>query len=121
MPIHARGMVAEVVVLLVVVLMVSCGDDDTKPTPVGPSPVTTTNIVLTGPQTVAPGATAQFTLTAQLSNGTTQDVTRQSTWSSTSPSRVSIALGLATGHVAGEAMILPDTPLRGVWGVHSVY
>jgi hypothetical protein len=53
-----------------------------------------------------PGATAQFSSTATLSNGTTQSVTTQATWTSSNPLAATVtSAGLVTGVSAGEADI----------------
>jgi hypothetical protein len=107
-----RGALAGFVVGLLV-LGVSCKNNP----PIGPSgggttggtsPPTgpaTTGLILDGPRSVAPNTTAQLTLTAQFSDGTTKDVTRDAVWTSSSTARVTIAAGLATGRTPGEANI----------------
>src|SRR5262245_24750562 len=108
----SRGALAGLVVGLVV-LGISCNNTPSGPsgggnprgtTPPPPGP-TTTGITLDGPRTVAPNGTAQLTLIAQLSDGTTKDVTRDAVWTTNNPSRVTIAAGLATGRILGEANI----------------
>jgi Bacterial Ig-like domain (group 2) len=45
------------------------------------TPATVTRITITGPARVAPGATEQYTATADFSDGTTSDVTSRANWS----------------------------------------
>jgi len=75
--------------------------------------------------TVAVGGTQQFTATGTFSDGSQQDVTAQSVWTSTNSGVASVAAGLATGLAAGSTNIqstltvtgsavltvLPTTPL----------
>jgi carboxypeptidase family protein/Big-like domain-containing protein len=64
-----------------------------------------TNVALVG-TTPSIGSTAQFTATATLSNSTTQSVTSQATWQSSSQDVVSVsASGLVMAVGAGEADI----------------
>lgn len=78
-------------------------------TPTGPSGVDPTNrsvrsLEIVGPREVAPGATVRFGLTAHYSDGSSRDVSSESTWRSSNPDIVSISSGgLATGHQLGEA------------------
>jgi uncharacterized protein YjdB len=56
--------------------------------------------------TIQPSKTQQFTATAKLGDGTTQDVTSQSTWTSSSPSVATIDnSGLATAVATGNTTI----------------
>ncbi len=71
-----------------------------------------TTILAVTPATasVAPGASVQFTATATLPGGSTQDITSLATWSSSSSkiaavSNASPSYGLATGVAAGTATI----------------
>ena len=71
-----------------------------------PSPVparTVSSIVITG-TAPAVGATSQFTATATLSDGTTQNVTTQAAWQSSNPAVVTVSgSGVVTGVGIGEA------------------
>lgn len=63
-------------------------------------------MTLTGPATLAPDQTAAFTAVELFTNGTTQDVTTQAQWQSSSPAAVTVSsTGAVTGHQAGEAQI----------------
>jgi hypothetical protein len=62
--------------------------------------------VISGPDTIAPGATAQFTATALQSDGTPRDVTNEASWRSDNESVLSISSsGTATGRDRGESAI----------------
>ena len=63
------------------------------------------NLSLSGPGSVAPGGTAQLTLIADLSDGTTQDVTSGAAWSSTNTSVATVSNGLVSGHRNGEVTV----------------
>src|SRR5256885_14421631 len=69
----------------------------TTPTPTAP---TTNSLTITG-TAPAVGETAQFTATASLSNGTTQDVTAQATWQSSNTAVVTVS---NSGKVAGVGL-----------------
>jgi hypothetical protein len=66
---------------------------------------TTTSLVITGPETVAPGASAQFNVTANRSDGTSVDATNQTIWSTNSFIMTIAPTGVATGHNLGETTI----------------
>jgi uncharacterized protein YjdB len=71
-----------------------------------PAPSPTLNSVSVTGTTPAPGGTSQFTATASLSNGSTQNVTNQSTWQSSDSSVATVnATGLVTGIDGGEVEI----------------
>jgi trimeric autotransporter adhesin len=73
------------------------------------APIVKTLVVSSTSQSIAPGTTAQFTATATMTDGSTQNVTGSVTWSSSNPSVASInvkgASGLAMGLTAGSSMI----------------
>ena len=88
-----------------------CGDAPMAPLP-DPPPgeitraPTTTSIEIDGPATVAPGATAQFTLTAYMSDGTSWDATLDAVWTTTHPFlKISSGLATSTGQSPAEASI----------------
>jgi hypothetical protein len=64
---------------------VSCGGPPSSPSPTAPSPnspapsSTPTAIRLEGPASLAPGVTARYTVTATYANGSTRDLTGEST------------------------------------------
>ena len=62
---------------------------------------------ISGPASLAPGATGQFTAVASYDDGSSHDVTSTVQWLSSSPARVAIgAGGLATGQSRGEANVV---------------
>lgn len=65
---------------------------------------TVTGLTLSGDASVVVGQSVQLTATAQLSNGTQQNVTASASWSS-SGSSASVAGGLVTGNAAGSVTI----------------
>src|SRR5262249_2449611 len=73
--------------------------------------VVLSSVKLTGPGTIAPGATAQFTATGQMSDGSTQDYTTKVTWFCPYPTVLSIsASGAATGQSPGDAQVQAILP-----------
>jgi PKD repeat protein len=70
-------------------------------------PATLTSISVTPANpTVLTGATQAFTATGTYSNGSTQDITNQVTWTSSNPARATInASGVSTGLSAGTTTI----------------
>jgi uncharacterized protein YjdB len=69
-----------------------------------PSP-TLKSVAITGPP-VAVGATAQFVATATFTDGTTQNVTSTSTWSSSNTAVATVnAAGVVTGVADGTSSI----------------
>ena len=96
--------------LLVVALVMSArcsgSDGGTAPTQNPPPAATPTSTTVSGPASVAVGATAQFTATANFSNGTTQNVTSTATWASATPGVATVnGAGLAAGVAAGTTQI----------------
>src|SRR3989442_11860533 len=76
-----------------------------SPTPTPTPPPTISSLTITG---IAPavGQTAQFTVTAMLSNGATQDVTAQATWQSSNAAVVTVSnSGMVAGVGFGEANV----------------
>ena len=92
-------------------LLAACDDGPTQPSretsrPPGTAPVTTLRIEVRGPDTMAPGTTAQFSAFAHQSDGSTRDVTSVVEWRSGNHWVLTIsATGLATTHDRGEAGI----------------
>jgi len=69
------------------------------------SPTSVTSVTVTG---VAPavGATAQFTATATMGDGTTQNVTSQAAWTTSNASIASVSsTGVVTGVGAGSVSV----------------
>jgi len=76
----------------------ACGNSSTSPT-------TVSSIAVTG-TVPAMGATSQFSATATLSNGSTQDVTTQATWTSSDGTIATVASnGVVTAVAAGSVTI----------------
>ena len=99
--------------LLGTLLVSACPDRN----PDGPSQSGFRQIAVTGPQSVAPGATGQFTATGIHWNGDSEDLTSRATWTavSKSPQRTKLEPspfirfgsipGLATGIALGDATV----------------
>jgi Big-like domain-containing protein len=103
------------IALALVSLLGACDDGPTRPSPQN-VPVTTTRIEITGPDTVAPGESAQFSATAYQSDGSTRDVSNEVEWRSGNHWVLTIsATGLATGHDRGEASIGAGFAGRTAW------
>jgi hypothetical protein len=81
----------------------------TTPNPGGTQPPSTGVIVrvdMTGPNSIAPGATAQFTLRATYSDGSTQDKSSEATWRTSNTAVIAMSPGgIAVGRDRGEASI----------------
>lgn len=70
----------------VLLLTMACGGKSTTaPTPVTPVAPTLTSLTITGLEAVRSNFFTTYTATAGLSNGTSQDVTSTTTWTSTNP------------------------------------
>jgi len=83
---------------------VACSSNKSNDTPTTPTP-TVSSIAVAG---TAPnvGLTAQFTATATMSNGTTQNVTSQATWQSSNAAIATVnAAGIVTGVAPGDVDI----------------
>lgn len=67
---------------IVAALLPACGKTETpiQPEPVQKAPPVLTAIRLSGPTTLAPGATGQFTAIAERSDGSSEDVTATASW-----------------------------------------
>jgi hypothetical protein len=109
-PALATGLTTALVLAWV---LVACDRGPTRPSVPNPpadsppgAPVTLANLEITGPATVAPEGTEQFSAMARYSDATTRDVTNQASWLSSDVSVLSISpTGLATGLGRGEASI----------------
>jgi hypothetical protein len=94
-----RPLVAMVFVLGSSLLGMACGSS----TPTAASAVSSMSINGAAPGV---GATSQFTATATLSDGTTEDVTSLATWSSSDPGAASVSAGgVVTGVGSGTAVV----------------
>ena len=90
-------------------------ESPTRPSAGSPNQRFVRSLEIVGPRDVAPGATVKFALTAHYSDGSSQDVSSESTWRSSNPGVVSVSsVGLATAHQLGEAN------LTGVFGTSTV-
>lgn len=73
----------------------ACGNEPAiSPSPLPAAPPTAgavSSLLIAGPATVAPGATARYKATAYFTNGTSRDVTDTATWTSENPAVLSIA------------------------------
>jgi hypothetical protein len=83
------------------VFAIGCGQSATAPSS------TVSSVTVTGSVPTV-GATSQFTATATLADGTTQDVTMQATWQTSNSadatvSATGVVTGIATGTVAVQA------------------
>jgi hypothetical protein len=86
-------LIAIMLILPFLLLASGCGGGGSKPS--GPTLVKIT--ITPGPATIAAGSSQQFTATGTISDGTTQDLTTQVTWSaSTGIVQFSTPAGLAT-------------------------
>jgi hypothetical protein len=90
--------------------MATCGDPKTR-APLAPSGPAVLTPEITGPDTVAPGQSAQFTATIRLADGTTKLLTSV-VWHSTNTSLLQVtAAGVATaGSGMGDATLQADVP-----------
>jgi len=85
----------------------SCRKSPTSPPPVPvPGNVNVLRLQTNVPTSIAPGATIRLTATAVKSDGTTEDVTNSTQWSSTNSPVVEISSdGIATGRERGESQV----------------
>lgn len=85
-------------VLILGIIAAACGSTSTSPT-------TVSSIAITGTAPIV-GATAQFSATATMSNGTTQDVTALSAWQSSNTGAATVSSsGVVTGVAEGAATV----------------
>jgi hypothetical protein len=108
---HHRILRQAVVALGLTLLVVGCS----KSSPTSPgggsnggngNGATVTSLAITGALAVAEGATSQLTATATMSNGTTQDVSSQATWTSSNTDVATVSgTGLLTALMAGTTDI----------------
>ena len=83
----------------------SCGKTPTSPT-ANPGPVTTVQILTNVPTSMEPGATMRLTATARKSDGSTEDVSAGTQWTSTNPLVLEIGSeGSATARQRGETQV----------------
>ena len=90
---------------------VSCGDSPTDPSPtprpnVTPPSVTTAGLEMGGPESIAPGSSAQLTVRERKSDGSSEDVTARAEWISTDTRAIQVdGSGMASALAAGESRI----------------
>ena len=89
------------VVIACCVSVTACGDDP----PGTPPSKFPTRVELTGPSTIAPGSTAQFTLTAFYSDDTSADVTASAFWCCDQSTLHLTAPGRFVGQARGDGTI----------------
>src|SRR5579864_6162471 len=106
-----RERVAFGVALILAGALAACGS---PPAPTQASPSTAVpasskpilkDLRVTGPTTLAPGASAQYQATALYSDGSSLDVTSQSKWSTDNAALSVTASGLATARSNGDATL----------------
>lgn len=99
-------------VVVLISMFAACEKSPTRPAPTnGP---TLRRVEISGPDTIAPGTRASYTLTGFLSDGTTRDVTRDAAWRSSNIAVVGIdGVGMATAGASGE------TQISGIVAPHS--
>ena len=120
---NVSSVAALIAALAVVGLMAAC-DDGSKsgggPNPVGPSPNAppfVTSVEISGPPSIPPGQSAQFTATARLSDGTSQ-TPASVRWSSTGRVLRVDASGFATARQeTGEDVVTAEVSSSGVVGL----
>jgi hypothetical protein len=91
----------------VLALSWACGSSTpTAPTSKEPPAKIVNNVQISGPASIAPGATAQLSALATYVDGSTSDVTAGTRWNSFDAKVLSIsASGMATGLTAGDARV----------------
>lgn len=117
-----RALVSTVVVSCV--MMAGCGGDPappTQPTPApapGPSPVTLASIRATPAEVRFDqlGQTVPLSVTALFSDGTSRDVTAETTWEITHPEIASIEGSVLTGRALGSTSFGAHYQGKGSWG-----
>lgn len=87
-------------------LSVSCGRDGPPPPSPGPIPAAIVRIELVAPSEITPGGSAQLTVNAVKSDGSTENVSSQVLWVSSSDSVLTISsTGMATAQSRGEVIV----------------
>jgi hypothetical protein len=93
------------IAVLMAALAAACDKSPTapnRPTGGGSAPV---RLEITGPRTVPPGGTAQFSAMVQMSDGTTRDVTAEAQWRSNTVDLTLSTPGLVTAQRRGDGML----------------
>lgn len=107
-----------VTVAMLAALAATCSDPGTR-SPVSPRAPTPVSVEISGPATIAPGQTAQYTAVVVLSDGTRKPVTADTPliWRSNQSSvQVDHNSGVATGVAAGDAALSVDLTAGSVGG-----
>jgi len=110
--------------MIAISLFAGCGGGNSSTsTSTPPAPVPTSITLTPASATIATGAMRQLTATANLSDGSAEDVTSQATWSSSVPSIVSVQTGatnagLVTGLASGKATI--SAAFQGINGSSAI-
>jgi len=105
-------LVASATVIALATAVTSCDKNPASPNPIpapGGNPTTPTvvRIVIAGPASVEPGGSAQLSVTAIKSDGSSEDFTSQTTWASTNTNVVTVnSAGLLNGLARGEGVII---------------
>jgi hypothetical protein len=100
----ARMLAATALVALVCLITAACGDDESSTSPTATATVRAVVCSLTS-ATVGRYDTSQISASAQMSDGSTQDVTAKATWASSNPEIASVQAGLLVGIRLGTAKI----------------
>jgi hypothetical protein len=116
-----RIIAASATVLVFVAIVAACDKPPTAPQPPPPPgqgvanvPPSLSYLVLAGPGEVAAGGTAQFTVMAFYTDGSSRDVSSEAVWRTTNAPVLSIsATGLASGHAPGESDVVAVFGTRG--------
>jgi hypothetical protein len=89
------------------VLLATCDSSPTGPSErIGPIPVYDVSIEITGPSSIPPDQTAQFTAIVRRSDGTTRDATNEAQWFSSAQGVLTISpTGMATARLRGETRL----------------
>ncbi len=107
--IRSRSFCAVAVWMLLVLtgLFVACDKSPARPTPPTQSgPPTILSLVITGPDSVPPGTTAQYSAIALQSDQSSRNVTNEAAWRTADPSVLTISsTGLASAHDRGETSV----------------
>ena len=118
-----RFIAASATALLVVAVAAACDKSPTAPQAPPPPPPgqgvanvppSLSYLVLAGPGEVPVGGTAQFTVMAFYTDGSSRDVSSEAVWRATNATVLSIsATGLASGHAPGESDVVAVFGIRG--------